>query len=383
MAEAEAGAVAGEQAPAEDRAAMRAFLQRSEVRLSTLHRIATALLSGAGILVLLPAVERDSVVSVLRALLDAELTARRSLLVLCVAASVVLTIAVIWFLLVELTRFYFHANHVEHDGLSVFTPRFTLTGLRLPDDELGPGAAASLAASRTASHNVGLLVPSNDRSRARIDRQVTAYPGLAVDPVCDDRSRSDALFELAASRSRALTDEVAKVEFGMVRHMLRIQVIVLRYVKALLVVLTTVLAAFVMAAAVQGPTPIDASTERWVAATMALWAPAVVIAASSPVRWLDRLLRAEGATQLELRRDPELTHLEDVTARLATGVWVAATVAGVPLVLDRFATGAGRAAMAGSLVVAAVLQVLALRRWAGRGVFARLLGLPRPTTRAA
>lgn len=34
-----------------------------------MHRVATALLSGAGILVLLPALERDAVLQVLRALL--------------------------------------------------------------------------------------------------------------------------------------------------------------------------------------------------------------------------------------------------------------------------------------------------------------------------
>ena len=51
---------------ADERAAMRAFLQRCDVRLSTMHRVATALLSGAGILVLLPAVERDAVLQVLR-----------------------------------------------------------------------------------------------------------------------------------------------------------------------------------------------------------------------------------------------------------------------------------------------------------------------------
>ena len=55
---------------ADEKAAMRAFLQRSEVRLSTMHRVATALLSGAGILVLLPAVERDAVMNVLRSLVE-------------------------------------------------------------------------------------------------------------------------------------------------------------------------------------------------------------------------------------------------------------------------------------------------------------------------
>ncbi|MFP5487779.1 MAG: hypothetical protein ACLGHQ_05685, partial [Acidimicrobiia bacterium] len=56
---------------ADERAAARAFLPRSEVRLSTLHRTAVALLSGAGLLVVLPVVARDAVHGVLRALVAA------------------------------------------------------------------------------------------------------------------------------------------------------------------------------------------------------------------------------------------------------------------------------------------------------------------------
>ncbi|CAN0324898.1 unnamed protein product, partial [Phaeothamnion confervicola] len=101
---------------ADDRAAMRAFLQRCEVRLSTLHRVATALLSGAGILVLLPAVERDSVIQELRALLHGPPTLTRLLLAGAVAISIALALCVLWLVVQELTRFYFHANHVEHEG---------------------------------------------------------------------------------------------------------------------------------------------------------------------------------------------------------------------------------------------------------------------------
>ena len=64
---------------AEERSAVRAYLQRSEVRLSTMHRVASALLSGAGLMVLLPAVERDSVVSVVRALLTGRIDGVRIL----------------------------------------------------------------------------------------------------------------------------------------------------------------------------------------------------------------------------------------------------------------------------------------------------------------
>ena len=71
-------------ASADERAAMRGFLQRCEVRLSTMHRVATALLSGAGILVLLPALERDAVLQVLRALLAGPVSWSRALLAVAV-----------------------------------------------------------------------------------------------------------------------------------------------------------------------------------------------------------------------------------------------------------------------------------------------------------
>ena len=96
-----------------------------------MHRVATALLSGAGILVLLPAVERDSFLQVLRSLLAGPIPASRALLAAAVVLSIGLALTVLWFVVVELTRFYFHANHIVHADGEVFTPRFTLTGLRL------------------------------------------------------------------------------------------------------------------------------------------------------------------------------------------------------------------------------------------------------------
>ena len=99
----------------------------------------------AGILVLLPAVERDSVVTVLRSLLQADPTPATILLTAAVVASLVLAIGVLWLVVLELTRFYFHANHIQHADGEVFTPRFTLTGLRLPIDELGPASTAAAA----------------------------------------------------------------------------------------------------------------------------------------------------------------------------------------------------------------------------------------------
>ena len=249
---------------ADERAAMRAFLQRCEVRLSTMHRVATALLSGAGILVLLPAVERDAVLQVMRVLLEGPVTVTRGLLAVSVLLSIALAIVVLWLLIIELTRFYFHSNHVVHPDGEVFTPRFTLTGLRMPSDELGPGLDGRYDASHTSTEVVRLLVPGNERARARVDRQMSAYPGLLRDDLGDaDLARAEALFELAASYRRPLVYEVTKIEAGMVRHMLRLQVIVLRYVKALLVIVVTALAAFSSAAAVNGKGSITAGDQRW------------------------------------------------------------------------------------------------------------------------
>lgn len=341
---------------------MRAFLQRCEVRLSTMHRVATALLSGAGILVLLPAVERDTVVQVIRVLLVGPVTLTRGLLAVSVVSSVALAIVVLWLLVIELTRFYFHANHVVHPDGEVFTPRFTLTGLRIPADELGAESAGLYEEARTSTEAVRLLVPGNERARRRIDRHLSAYPGLVDADAADaDRARAEGMFALAASSRRSLVDEVVKIEAGMVRHMLRVQVIVLRYVKALLVIVVTALAAFASAAAVNGSATIGAPEERWIAAIMSIWAPTVLLAVSSPVRWLASLLRSEGAVHTAVERDTELTHLERVAGRIGSLAWVVSVAAAVLLLVDHPVSRQGAWAMAVALAVSVLLALVAVR----------------------
>lgn len=316
---------------ADERAALRAYLQRSEVRLSTIHRTATALLSGAGVLVLLPALGRDAVVNVLRGLLGAPGSPLRLALAALVVLMLLLALAVVWLLLYELTRFYFHANHVTSAQGTTFTPRFTLTSLHLPVDELGAGTYAELVRRRQDPDNIELLVPANESARRHIDAQVAAYDGLAVDAPPTDATRAASLLQLAGVRDRTLIDEVAKVEYGMARHVIRIQIIVLRYIKALLVVLTTAVSTFVMAAVVEASPGVDTSAERWIVATLALWAPAVLFVSSAPVRWLGRLLRSEGATTSGIRYDKDLTRLERMVAVVSGAVLIGAVACGVVL----------------------------------------------------
>jgi len=356
----------------DERAAVRAYLQRSEVRLSTVHRVASALLSGAGLMVLLPAVARDSVVDVVHALVAGSVTAPDLLLLVAVGASLALPVTALLFLLRDLTQFYFHANHVRHEHGETFTPRFTLTALRLPADELGPEAAARLDAARRTDAAVELLVPSNDAARARVDQRLRVY-GLGEGADASDVGRADALFALAASHPRDLLEEVAKVEHGMVRHVLRGQTIVLRYVKALLALLTTAMATFAAAAVVDRPGSLGVGDRAWLAAILLAWAPVVIVAVTAPVRWLESQLRSDGATHTAVSDDPELTHVEVVAIRLALLGLVTAAAAMAATLGDPALSARAQGWGAVALAVSAAATAAALWRWAGRSTPSRLV----------
>ncbi len=327
---------------ADERAAARAFVARCEVRLSTFHRIAVGMLSGAGLLVVLPVVARDSITGILRSLFSSGIGAVDVALIIAIGAMLAVPAVALWLLFADLTRFYFYANHI---GGETFTPRFTLTSLQLPSDELGPTATAELTRTREDPRIVELLVPANDESRKRVDRQLDVYGRLRSGH--DDAARAAGLFELAASKSRPLLVEVAKVEHGMARHVLRLRGLVLRYVKALLALLTTAVAVYVGDAVVEGYDSADGLTttqQAWLAAVVLAWAPLVVLAVTSPVRWIEKAMRDEGAPSTAVADDPELTFIERVSLRIAAAAWIAAAAAMVMSALDDATSGDARGA---------------------------------------
>jgi len=344
----------------DERVALRAFLQRAEVRLSTVHRTATALLSGAGVLVLLPALGRDAIVEVVGALLDDGLTPVRVLLALATLVVLGSILVVIWLLLIELTRFYFFSNHLQSERGATFTPRFTLTSLRLPRDELSIEGRSALLVERADPRTVDLLVPDNDRARRRIDDQVAAYEGLDRHRTRSDLDRAEALLVLAGARDRDLLNEVVKVEYGMARHVLRVQVVVLRYIKALLVVLVSLLLMFVLAAIAGRAPELGPTAQRLLAAALAIWAPAALVLASSPVRWLGTLLRREGAVSSGIRYDRELTRLERVVAWFSAAVALLAAASMLLVHLDAGPSTVGWG-LVGVVVAALILEAYLLR----------------------
>ncbi|HUF98322.1 MAG TPA: hypothetical protein VMM60_09335 [Ilumatobacter sp.] len=323
--------------------------------------MATALLSGAGLMVLLPAMMKDQIAGVVGTLLTVDPSLPHVLLAVVAGIVLALPLVVFFMLLGDLTRFYFHAHHVETAHGMVFVPRFTLTGLRISNDELSSGAADELRLARTAPSAVELVVPPNTSGKRRIDRRLAAYGLDGSTGEVDDQARADGLFELVASQSRSLADEVAKVEYGMTRHLVRLQVIVIRYVKSLLLFLVTALTVFAAAAVVVRDDRVGLGGQLWLAVIFAAWAPVAALAVSSPVRWVDGMLRAEGATARSVAADSEFARFERVVTSVGA---VVLAISAVVLVLCLFDGADTDQATAGvtAIVTAAVTFAWAATR---------------------
>ena len=149
----------------------------------------------------------------------------------------------------------------------------------------------------------------------------------------------------------------------MARHILRLQVIVLRYVKALLAFLTTALAVFTAAAVLSEVPAVGPSQELWLVCITALWSPSIVAVVTAPVRWLDQLLAAEGARSAAAANDPELTKVERIAVWSASVAWVLVAVALVAVIVGGEAEGAGEAA---AVVATAAGGALLLWQMVGR-----------------
>lgn len=132
----------------DERNAMRSFLQRCEVRLSTMHRVAVGFLSGAGLLFLLPIFLKDGVLTLITALLNYTPTLPTSLqspeaigmiaMYVCLLYPFILSLSLpvvaLYLLLEDIMRFYF-VGHPPTFSEEFFNPRFALTGVAFSPDE--------------------------------------------------------------------------------------------------------------------------------------------------------------------------------------------------------------------------------------------------------
>ena len=118
-----------------ERDAMRSYLQRAEVRLSAMDRVATAFISGAGLLVLFPIFFSQAIPGLVEAFtLSHGSLAQTAFLFIPFSFSIGLPLYALYWLLRDLTLFYF-VSHSPGYPTDLVNPRFALSGVAFSPDE--------------------------------------------------------------------------------------------------------------------------------------------------------------------------------------------------------------------------------------------------------
>lgn len=370
----------------ESRIAMRAFLQRSEVRLSTLHRVAQALLGGSALVLLLPLFLRDGfpkMMTVMIASHDAHQFWVPTVAI-GIAASLVILLPVpaIFLLVSDLLGFYFTSNTFGAHGAdqtsanrAMFNPRFILPGLGFNNDELSPTTHRLLAEGREDEWTRALLVPRTDDDegwRDRFDTRSRDIWGTAMPEGPDgDGERLRQSFRLAGlNRDRTLARDVARTEALVARHVLLLRTVVLRYSKALLLLIATTVATLAASGLVEQAMREDSTNGKFVdgfpyrylflvALVYVFWAPLAARSVTSPLRMIQR--QTPGVGELaDVYRDRKSTQFEAAIVLVTLIVLVAASLA--MIIAGHQAGGAvGLASGIGLSVVGLIAWLLALR----------------------
>jgi hypothetical protein len=319
------------------RAALRAYVQRCEVRLSTMHRVAGVFLNGAGILILLPVLFRD-VVKEIVAVLVTNGTALYAvnnpkwglylLLAIPFMCSIYVPLRSLYLLLKDLVDFYFvgHSPGYEED---LFSPRFALTAIAFSPDE---SQLAKDIIVQTEYNSLYSFVLPFGESQAQYFDNVRSEAGKLIDPptrtpeylktlgipdpnerISTTRAnRFNVALGLAGLYDRDLAEEAAKTEVSLVRHALSLRRLVLRYAKALLAVVWTTLVSFSLVALTVLAEPIYVMSIAYL-----IWGVAMRSVMRLPVNWIFETAN-KNARKISAR-DSQLLKFEEEVAWISLG----------------------------------------------------------------
>lgn len=315
----------------DERNAMRAYLQRCEVRLSTLHRVVTGLISGAGLMVLVPVFFKDAVSGIIQLLLQGfvpMLERHGTLAALLVYAAMLPVMYVLLFIPVralyllfkDIIDFYF-GLHTPGFPREVETPTFALTGVAFSPDE-SPRVKREVLRYQYRQESIDFMVPFSKGKRMEyfhdleanraLDRVQTIRSLQALrdagliphdDPDYDlDALHFNAALSLSRSIERDLVQEVAKTEMSLTRHVMFLRRMVLRYVKTTLVFLWTLLAVFMTESVIaSGQFP----PFSVLALGCLLWSLPVTWIMHMPIEWIYRPITGVKDTSIQHNRIAE------------------------------------------------------------------------------
>jgi hypothetical protein len=341
-----------------ERNAMRSYLQRCEVRLSTLHRIATAFISGAGLLLLVPVFFKDAIKDIITILLEQHVNQFPSLdprialvltglLFLSVLYPLLLSLAIpvygVYLLLKDIVHFYF-TIYTPGFSQNLHNPTFALTGVLFSVDE-SPQVKQEAMRYQYEATQAGFMIPfSKERSELYFDtiikntegdiiphsRDLERLQAMQVLPEGYDAmnvQRFNAALGIARSLDRTLVQEVAVTEMSLVRHVLYLRRLMLRYVKTLLMFIWTMLIAFMIL-----PFLHDSRFPALLilAAAYFVWSTTVMKVMSLPTYWIYRHLHThEDGHHI----DPQLKHMQN---RVRVFCKAAIASSGVAILLAAF-----------------------------------------------
>lgn len=366
----------------ESRAAMRAFLQRSEVRLSTIHRVAQALLGGSALILLLPLFLRDAFPKMMTVLISAYDGGQNRFAVVAIGLAatlvVLLPVPAIYLLVGDLLGFYFTSNTFGAHPTGpraphrvIFNPRFIIPGLGFNNDELSPRTRALLSEGRDDEWTRGLLVPrstDDDGWRDRFDTRTFEVWGVVADEgTSGDTERVRQAFRLAGlNRDRTLSRDVARTEALIARHVLAIRTVVLRYSKALLLLIATTVVTLAASGLVDQAVREDPANGKFVdgfpyrymflvALVYAIWAPLAARSVTAPLRMIQRRTPGVGEHR-DVYLDKHTTQFESATIFVTLVVLLAGC--GVMIFAGAKADGGGGLAIGIALSLATFLAWL-------------------------
>ncbi|MCA9903806.1 MAG: hypothetical protein KC547_08120 [Anaerolineae bacterium] len=323
---------------------MRAFLQRTEVRLSTLHRIAVAFVSGAGLLLLFPLLLKDEFATLLRVYIDFVvgklplLSANEQLVAgLMVATlaypfvlSAMIPIYALYLVLKDIVHFYYTIYTPGYPA-TLLTPSFALSGITFPPDD-APELKKQIYAAQYDPNAVNFMIPfSAEKRELYFDDTIANTNGEIIPRTRQWQSLNDmgiisgdadrrmiehfnTAFGLARTLDRNLVEEVASAEASLVRHVLYLRRLVLRYVKTLLMVIWTTIVSFAVIPFLQQE---KLPTFLILSISFTIWSLFVMPIMKLPINWIYRH-RADNADSKHI--DRQLNMLE----RHMTKFWIPA-----------------------------------------------------------
>ncbi|WP_110514669.1 hypothetical protein [Herpetosiphon llansteffanensis] len=331
------------QPSSDERQAMRAFLQRAEVRISTMHRIAGVFLNGAGLLILLPVFFRDAISDINNIVLTqisqlftlwqngqfswsavADL-GLYTLLFIPFIATLGIPLYAFLLLLKDIVYFYF-ANQSPGFTHKLFNPRFILSGLAFSTDE-APAVKRAVIQHQYNSDLLEFILPFERHEAAFYDHVYLQSEGLIVPPSRDAAQlasqgvnqsqisqqaidRFNTALGLSGFLDRTLIEEVARTEISVVRYALCLRRLVLRYIKALLMFVWTTLLSFILVSFLEHLQPLAILAVGYV-----VWSALTPLVVRMPTNWIWQALR-EDVNLKGVARDEEITRFEHFVVKV-------------------------------------------------------------------